>query len=98
MIAARRLGMPSTSIATYAQVLKQMQYTIKTNFGISELYIQSTVEHFLFRTGQGSGASPAVWFSQRNSFGSFKDNLLTQLKSSESNVPTMHLLITHRMV
>ena len=40
-----------------------MKYYLKTQFGISSAYIQSQPDSFLFGTGQGSGASPAVWLS-----------------------------------
>jgi hypothetical protein len=63
MLAARRLGMPTTTVATHAGVLSQMKYTIKTAYGISERYIASTESAFLYVTGQGSGASPAVWLT-----------------------------------
>jgi len=61
MLASQRLGMPSSAIQTHAGVLATMQYTIKTTFGISTRYIQSTPGSMLFGTGQGSGASPAIW-------------------------------------
>ena len=63
MLAAKRLGMPTTAITTHSGVLQAMEYTIKTTFGESEHYIQGSKEHPLFGTGQGSGASPAVWLS-----------------------------------
>jgi hypothetical protein len=42
MLASQRLGMPSSAIKTHAGVLATMQYTIKTTFGVSTRYIQST--------------------------------------------------------
>ncbi len=63
MLAAQRLGMPASAIATHSGVLKAMQYKIKTSFGVSDFFIQSMSGAFLFGTGQGSGASPAVWLS-----------------------------------
>jgi hypothetical protein len=61
MLVSRRLGMPAPAIATHAKVLERMKYYLKTAFGISDSYIQTTNSDFLFGTGQGSGASPAVW-------------------------------------
>jgi hypothetical protein len=63
MLAARRLGMPDAAIRTHAGVLSLMRYSIKTSYGVSELFIQSIVDAVLFGTGQGSGASPAVWLT-----------------------------------
>ena len=40
-----------------------MKYTVKTVYGISEDSYQGTPFAPLFGTGQGSGASPAVWLS-----------------------------------
>ncbi len=63
MIAAQCLGMPTSVVATYAGTLARMQYMNKSAFGVSDGYIQSSKETFLFGTGQGSGASPAVWLT-----------------------------------
>ncbi len=63
MLAARRLGMPETAVQTHASVLHHMQYTMKTMFGISDNFIQHIASAPLFGTGQGSGASPAVWLT-----------------------------------
>jgi hypothetical protein len=63
MIAARRLGMPKSVVQTHAGVLTNMKYAIKTSYGVSELLITSMVDAVLFGTGQGSGASPAVWLT-----------------------------------
>jgi hypothetical protein len=63
MLAARRLGMPTTMVATHAGVLSQLKYTVKTTYGISERYIASNGHEFLYGTGQWSGASPSVWLT-----------------------------------
>ena len=63
MVAAQQLGMPSTAIATHAGVLANMRYSIKSLFGESEDYIQSAPGAILYGTGQGSGASPAIWLT-----------------------------------
>jgi hypothetical protein len=63
MLAARRCGMQPNSINTHATVLQQMKYTVKTHHGISEAHFAGTSESPLFGTGQGSGASPAVWLT-----------------------------------
>ncbi len=63
MLAAKWLGMPSSPIATHLGVLASMKYVIKTSFGVSETFIQSLPTAFLFGTGQGSGASPAIWLT-----------------------------------
>ena len=63
MLAARRCGMPNSAIRTHAQALRFMQYTVKTVYGVSEASYKGTPLEPLFGTGQGSGASPAVWLS-----------------------------------
>ncbi len=63
MLAARRCGMPNSAIRTHARSLELMKYTVKTVFGISEQSYRGTPFALLFGTGQGSGASPAVWLS-----------------------------------
>jgi hypothetical protein len=63
MMAARRCGMPIEAVRTHAQALELMQYMVKTVYGVSEKSYTGTVMDPLFGTGQGSGASPAVWLS-----------------------------------
>jgi hypothetical protein len=63
MLAARKCGMPSHAIRVHADALQFMQYTVKTVYGISEENYHGTSLSPLFGTGQGSGASPAVWLS-----------------------------------
>ncbi len=63
MVAARRLGMPDLVIAVQAGVLAAMKYLVKTTFGVSSNYIQSSEAGILFGTGQGSRASLAVWLT-----------------------------------
>ena len=63
MLTARKYGMPLNAIRTHADALFFMRYTVKTIYGISEQNYQGTVFESLFGTGQGSGASPAVWLS-----------------------------------
>ena len=64
MLAARRWGMPVNSVELHAKTLKAMQYTVKTNYGISDQGYKGTTDEPLFGTGQGSGASPAAWISR----------------------------------
>ena len=63
MLASRRLGMSTEAIAVHAGVLWELQYMIKTVYGVSSGYYQSSNDAVLFGTGQGSGASPAVWLA-----------------------------------
>ena len=63
MLAARRLGMPDNAVRCHSQALQMMKYTIKTIYGISENNYHGTPFEPLFGTGQGSGASPAVWLT-----------------------------------
>ena len=63
MIAARRLGMPDEVVRLHATTLLNMEHFICTAHGISEASYKSSTERWLFGTGQGSGASPAVWLT-----------------------------------
>ena len=63
MLAARRCGMPDEAVKTHADCLRLMKYAVKTVHGISEHNYKGTPFEPLFGTGQGSGASPAVWLS-----------------------------------
>ena len=63
MLAARKCGMPTSAIRTHADALQFMRYTVKTVHGVSEENYHGAVFAPLFGTGQGSGASPAVWLS-----------------------------------
>ena len=55
--------MPDHAVRTHAGILELMKYTIKTVHGISEDNYHGTPFSPLFGTGQGSGASPAVWLT-----------------------------------
>lgn len=63
MLAARRCGMPKNAVRSHAKSLELMRYTVKTVYGISETSYRGTPFEPLFGTGQGSGASPAVWLT-----------------------------------
>ena len=63
MLACRRLGVPRTAIACQANVLRNMRYAVKQLTGISSKEYFGTLEDPLFGTGQGSGASPAIWLA-----------------------------------
>jgi hypothetical protein len=63
MIACRRRGMPEMAIRTHTESLKVMKYSVKTVYGISAENYSGTVFEPLFGTGQGSGASPAIWLA-----------------------------------
>ncbi|KAI2491600.1 hypothetical protein MHU86_22972 [Fragilaria crotonensis] len=63
MLAARRCGMPINAVRSHAQSLELMRYMVKTVYGVSENSYTGTPFAPLFGTGQGSGASPAVWLT-----------------------------------
>ena len=63
MLAARRCGMPTNAVALHSGTLLDMKYKVKTHYGISEGSYQGSHAEPLFGTGQGSGASPAVWLT-----------------------------------
>ena len=63
MVCARRMCMPVESVLAHSETLRQMKYTVKTVYVISEYYYCGTASHLLAGTGQGSEASPAVWLT-----------------------------------
>ena len=63
MMAARRCGMPSNAIRVHSDTLENMKYRVKTIFGVSDCHYNGAPDAPLYGTGQGSGASPAVWLT-----------------------------------
>ena len=63
MLAARRCGMPESAISTHSSALQFMRYAVKMFYGVSIQQYFGTADDPLFGTGQGSGASPAVWLT-----------------------------------
>jgi hypothetical protein len=61
MMASRRLGMTAHATRCQAATLRQMKYSVKHAFGTSTLHYTGSDDAPLFGTGQGSGASPAIW-------------------------------------
>jgi len=61
MLASQRMGQSRNATLTHAEALQWMRYAVKTVHGISESNYQGTIFAPLFGTGQGSGASPAIW-------------------------------------
>jgi hypothetical protein len=56
--------MPKNAIRSHANnSLELMKYSVKTVYGISDTTYSGTPVEPLFGTGQGSGASPAVWLT-----------------------------------
>jgi hypothetical protein len=46
-----------------AETVRDMKYSVKYVFGVSDSHYTSTEVEPLFGTGQGSGASPAIWLA-----------------------------------
>jgi ribonuclease HI len=63
MMAARRCGMPDNAIRVHANTLERMKYKVQTAYGTSDSHCEGAPGEPLFGTGQGSGASPAVWLT-----------------------------------
>jgi hypothetical protein len=55
--------MPVNAIQSHAKSLELMKYMVKTVYGVSDQSYSGTPFAPLFGTGQGSGASPAVWLT-----------------------------------
>jgi hypothetical protein len=63
MIAAFGLGMPRSPARMHSSALMHMKYFVKMVHGLSEGFYQVLRDSLLYGTGQGSGASPAIWLS-----------------------------------
>jgi hypothetical protein len=63
MLAARKCRMPAHAIRTHSDALEFMRYKVKTIFGISSENCHGTPFEPFFGSGQGSGASSAVWLT-----------------------------------
>ena len=59
MFMLKRLGMPLFLVRFLCNVLREMQYTIRTNYGPTEPYSQEDAR--IFGIGQGAGWSPPCW-------------------------------------
>ena len=63
MVCAHRLDMPVAAILAHSETWRQMKYTVKTVYGISEYHYCGIERHPLAGTGHDSRASPAVWLT-----------------------------------
>ena len=63
MLACRRLGMPVHTVSCQANALRNLRYAIKLLAGISAGEYFGEPDDPLFGTGQGSGASGAIWLA-----------------------------------
>ena len=60
----RRMGL-SKEISTFvAKIMFKCRRYVKTKYGVSDEYIQSTVDEVLYGIGQGNGGGPGMWVSQ----------------------------------
>jgi hypothetical protein len=82
MMASRRLGMTAHATRCQAATLRKMKYSVKHAFGTSSLHYTSSDDAPLFGTGQGSGASPAIWLGVVVILLNSLDRI-----SSEDNIP-----------
>lgn len=62
-LSARRNGVQPEPIRMVVDTLQHSENTIRTGFGDSDRAHYSTPERPYHGTGQGSGASPAIWFA-----------------------------------
>ena len=60
-LASRKYGMNQKICVVQGKTLEETKYYLKTKFGVSEDFINHSIVHPLFGTGQGSGNSPTYW-------------------------------------
>jgi hypothetical protein len=60
-IRSQQLGMPKQACRIFLQTLSNMQYYVKTSFGISENSYTTTSNRTIHGPGQGGRASPCIW-------------------------------------
>jgi hypothetical protein len=63
MLAAHCCEILTNAVSTHAEALRLMKYSVKTIHGKSDKNYHGTPFECLFGTGQGSGASLAVWLT-----------------------------------
>jgi hypothetical protein len=85
MMACRRLGMSKSVICCQIDALLFMRYAIKHVYGVSEKEYHITLLEPLFGTGQGSGASPAIWLSLVTDLLNSFDQLAAEYNIQELN-------------
>ncbi len=57
----RHFGLPDDANFLFSELLKEMEYHIKTSSGISEEFYQHCSLFPIFGSGQGNGASAPIW-------------------------------------
>ena len=91
--------MPNNAIQIHADTLESMKYRVKTAFGISSEYYSGDPEKPLFGTGQGSGASPAVWLTLVVVLMNTLDRIITErIRFRSPDSPTRHQRLTDAFV
>ena len=83
-----RLGLPKNLTRFMCKWLEQATYFIKTSKGISKHFYTSTIDTYLYGTGQGTGWSPPNW-------GAISDVISCAM---EANTPGMYLLHPNRKI
>jgi hypothetical protein len=60
-LASQKFGVPSSVVLVNTTTLREAQYKLRTELGMSEDSYTHCVAHPIFGTGQGSGNSPIIW-------------------------------------
>jgi hypothetical protein len=63
MLCSRYFGMPKEAFILHGMTISELKHHVRTALGISSSFFQSTPEHVLYRSGQGSSRSPLLWIT-----------------------------------
>jgi hypothetical protein len=61
LLSIQRLGYSKNSVKMLGKLCEQLEHSISTGFGVSDISYSITVERLLYGIGQGRCSSPVLW-------------------------------------